>query len=152
MFGKVKFDPAGDYPSSAIEDQLAALGEAVAAGKVRHVGLSNETPWGLMRFLGAAGTSLPRVVSLQSAYSLTCRSFDHGLAECCHREGVGFMAYSPLAAGLLTGKYEDDKGGPPSARWAWMCMEGLGGVVGRAGLGGSRLGTIVSSGQGFRGV
>lgn len=152
MFGKVRFDPTGDYPSCAIEDQLAALGEAVAAGKVRHVGLSNETPWGLMRFLGAAGTSLPRVVSLQSAYSLTCRSFDHGLAECCHREGVGFMAYSPLAAGLLTGKYEDDKGGPPSARWTWMCMEGLGDVVGRAGLGGARMGTIVFSGQGIRGV
>lgn len=75
---------------------------------MRAVGLSNETPWGLLAFLSAASgvAGLPRVCSLQNAYSLTCRGFEtSGLAEACHREGVSLLPYSPLAMGLLTGKY-----------------------------------------------
>lgn len=76
--------------------------------QVRFVGLSNETPWGLQRCLQLAEAgqgTLPRIVSLQNAYSLLCRTFDMALAECCHIEGVSFLAYSPLAMGLLTGAY-----------------------------------------------
>lgn len=64
----------------------------------------------------AADPGLPRVASLQNAYSLLCRTFDAGLAECCHREGVSLLAYSPLAMGLLSGKYLAPGGGPPEAR------------------------------------
>ncbi|WP_137388291.1 aldo/keto reductase [Rhodoligotrophos defluvii] len=89
-----------------IEDQLGALGRLVEQGKVRHVGLSNETPWGTMRFLMAAETKgLPRVQSIQNAYSLVNRTFEEGLAEIAIRENVGLLAYSPLAQGYLTGKY-----------------------------------------------
>ena len=86
---------------------------------MRAVGLSNETPWGLLKFLGEArpsGGRLPRVASLQNAYSLTCRTFEVALAECCHRESVSLLAYSPLAMGLLTGKYFQPGGAPPEAR------------------------------------
>ncbi len=65
----------------------------------------------------AANPSLPRVISLQNAYSLLCRTFDTALAECCHKERVSLLAYSPLAMGLLTGKYLEPGGGPPDARW-----------------------------------
>jgi N-acetyltransferase 10 len=128
MFGNVDYDPSSAYPSAPVEEQLEALGAAVAAGKVRHVGLSNETPYGLARFCAAAAAAaaagpaggaprgLARVVSLQNAYSLTCRGFDAGLAECCHAERVSLLAYSPLAMGLLTGKYLAPDGGPPGAR------------------------------------
>ena len=119
MFGEVDFDPASAYAGAPFEEQLEALAAALAAGKVRHFGLSNETPYGLMRFCAASDASggrLPRPVSLQNAYSLTCRTFDAGLAECCHHERVGLLAYSPLAMGLLTGKYLDPRGGPPNAR------------------------------------
>ncbi|KAG2498164.1 hypothetical protein HYH03_003921 [Edaphochlamys debaryana] len=120
MFGDADYDPSYAYDCTVpLEEQLEALGRAVEAGKVRYVGLSNETPWGLCRAINAASQrpSLPRVVSLQNAYSLTCRTFDSGgLAEACHVEGVGLMAYSPLAMGLLTGKYLGADGGPPGAR------------------------------------
>ncbi|GLC63420.1 hypothetical protein PLESTF_000034300 [Pleodorina starrii] len=120
MFGDSEYDPSYAYDSAApLEEQLEALGRAVREGKVRFVGLSNETPWGLCKALAAASLdpSLPRVVSLQNAYSLTCRTFDSGgLAEVCHLEGVGLMSYSPLAMGLLTGKYLAPDGGPPAAR------------------------------------
>lgn len=65
---------------------------------------------------GSSSPSFPPVVSLQNAYSLLCRTFDAAMAECCHQEGVGMLAYSPLAMGLLTGKYLDPGGGPPQAR------------------------------------
>jgi aryl-alcohol dehydrogenase-like predicted oxidoreductase len=93
-----------------IEDQLQVLGDFVRAGKVRHIGLSNETPWGLMAFLRAAeALGLPRPVSIQNPYSLLNRTFEVGLAEAGIREKVGLMAYSPLAFGVLTGKYLDGK-------------------------------------------
>ncbi len=99
-----------------IEETLEALAALVKAGKVRHIGLSNETPWGVARFLRAAELGHgPRVVSIQNAYNLLNRSFEMGLAEFAERDAVGLLAYSPLAQGYLTGKYQ---GGarPPGAR------------------------------------
>jgi len=89
-----------------VEETLAVLAGFVKAGKVRHVGLSNETPWGIMAFLRAAERAgLPRVVSVQNPYSLLNRTFEIGCAEVALREGVGLLAYSPLGFGVLTGKY-----------------------------------------------
>lgn len=99
-----------------IEETLEALAGLVKAGKVRHIGLSNETPWGVARFLRAAELGRgPRVVSIQNAYNLINRNFEMGLAEFAERDAVGLLAYSPLAQGYLTGKYQ---GGarPPGAR------------------------------------
>ncbi len=105
-FGKNHYDPAAERPTVPIEEQLGHLAELVKAGKVRHVGLSNETPWGVMQFLRAAERSgLPRVVSIQNAYSLINRTYEAGLSEVTRHEGVPLMAYSALAFGHLTGKY-----------------------------------------------
>ena len=90
-----------------IDEILAALNECVQAGKIRHIGLSNETSWGVMRFLHYAETkSLPRIHSIQNAYNLLNRCFELGLAEIASREQVGLLAYSPLAQGYLSGKYQ----------------------------------------------
>lgn len=106
MFGQWQFDPANDRECTPIREQLAALGELVREGKVRHVGVSNEHPWGIMQFTRLAEElGLPRIVSTQNAYSLLNRTFETGLSEVCHREQVGLLAYSPLAFGHLTGKY-----------------------------------------------
>jgi aryl-alcohol dehydrogenase-like predicted oxidoreductase len=102
--------------SHAIEDILATLGEIVRQGKIRHIGLSNETPWGTMTFLKASDMlGLPRIASIQNAYNLVNRSFEMGLSEIFHREQVSLLAYSPLGQGYLSGKYE---GGalPPGSR------------------------------------
>ncbi|XP_074275129.1 uncharacterized protein LOC141599116 [Silene latifolia] len=117
MFGETEYDPARQYCSSPIEDQLHALSKAIDAGKIRYIGLSNETPYGLMKFLQAADRAKgrPMIVSLQNSYSLLCRTFDSALAECCHHESVFLLAYSPLAMGILSGKYFSD-GGPTDAR------------------------------------
>ena len=89
-----------------IEETLRVLADQVAAGKVRHIGLSNETPWGVMEFLRLAEQyQLPRVVSIQNPYSLLNRTFEIGLAEIAQREAVGLLAYSPLGFGTLSGKY-----------------------------------------------
>jgi aryl-alcohol dehydrogenase-like predicted oxidoreductase len=101
------------YP---IHDILGVLAKLVASGKVRFLGLSNETPWGVMSFLKAAEQhGLPRVVSIQNAYNLVNRVFEIGLSEIFHREQVSLLAYSPLGQGYLSGKYE---GGalPPNSR------------------------------------
>jgi len=104
---------------------LAALAGAVAAGKIRHVGLSNETAWGTMQWLRqAAASDAPRMQSIQNEYSLLFRMFDTDLAEVAHHEQVGLLSYSPLAAGLLTGKYRD--GAIPAGSRATI-NEGLGG-------------------------
>ncbi|RIA55491.1 aldo/keto reductase [Dichotomicrobium thermohalophilum] len=93
--------------SIPIEETLGALDELVKAGKVRAVGVSNETPWGTMRYLMASETKgLPRIASIQNAYNLLNRTFEIGLSEIAYREDVGLLAYSPLAQGYLTGKYE----------------------------------------------
>lgn len=109
FFGELGYVHADEDDQGApIEETLAVLGDLVRSGKVRHVGLSNETPWGVMRFLAAAeAVGLPRVVSVQNPYSLLNRSFEIGLAEVAHREQVGLLAYSPMAFGVLSGKYLD---------------------------------------------
>ncbi|MET0744109.1 MAG: aldo/keto reductase [Microvirga sp.] len=94
--------------SHPIEETLGILGDLVQAGKIRHVGLSNESAWGTMTFLRHAETrGLPRVQTVQNAYSLLNRTYEVALAEISLREGLGLLAYSPLAQGYLTGKYLD---------------------------------------------
>jgi aryl-alcohol dehydrogenase-like predicted oxidoreductase len=103
-------------PENPIEDIVDVLADLVKAGKVRHIGLSNETSWGVMRFLRAAEIGAgPRVASIQNAYHLLNRTFEIGLAEIALREKVGLLAYSPLAQGYLTGKYQRGAR-PPDAR------------------------------------
>jgi aryl-alcohol dehydrogenase-like predicted oxidoreductase len=88
------------------EETLAALADQVKAGKVRAIGLSNDTPWGVMKYVELAeGDGLPRVASVQNPYSLLNRTFEVGLAEVALREDCGLLAYSPLGFGTLTGKY-----------------------------------------------
>jgi len=95
-----------DEGTAPIQETLEVLGDFVKAGKVRHIGVSNETPWGVSQFLQyARDQSLPRIVSIQNPYSLLNRTFEIGLAEFAHREQVGLLAYSPLAFGVLSGKY-----------------------------------------------
>lgn len=107
-FGALYFDPTKDQPQTSIDAQLQALDDLVRAGKVRAIGLSNETPWGLMHFLQRAqALGLPRVASVQNPYALVNRVVDNGLDEVMHREGVALLAYSPLGFGTLTGKYDD---------------------------------------------
>ncbi|WP_275289281.1 NADP(H)-dependent aldo-keto reductase [Halomonas elongata] len=108
FFGRLGYEPDEEEDAIALEESLSALQELVQAGKVRAVGLSNETPWGVMRALHLADRlGLPRVASVQNPYSLLNRSFEVGLAEIAHREGVGLLAYSPLGFGVLSGKYLD---------------------------------------------
>lgn len=90
-----------------LQETLEALDEQVKAGKIRHIGLSNETPWGAMTYLALAeARQLPRAVSIQNPYNLLNRTFEVGLAEVAIREQCGLLAYSPLAFGMLSGKYE----------------------------------------------
>jgi aryl-alcohol dehydrogenase-like predicted oxidoreductase len=105
-FGKAHYDPIEERPATPIREQLEALEMQVRAGKVRYVGLSNETPWGVMEFLRLAREhNLPRVVSIQNAYNLLNRAFEGPSAEVTRHENVPLLAYSPLAFGHLTGKY-----------------------------------------------
>ena len=105
FFGKLGYEHSDD-DGIAISETLSALEELVTAGKVRHIGLSNETPWGMHRYLRlAAHGNKPRVVSIQNPYSLLNRTFEVGLAEMAIREQCGLLAYSPLAFGTLSGKY-----------------------------------------------
>ena len=106
-FGQLdfKYDPT-DNTWTTIEEVLFNLNELVKDGKVRHVGLSNETPWGMMKFLEVAKQkSLPRMMSIQNVYSLVNRVFDIGHSEVSTKENCGLLAYSPLAGGRLSGKY-----------------------------------------------
>jgi len=97
-----------DKAAAEIAEILETLGDLVKEGKVRAVGLSNESAWGAMKYLRLSEKkALPRIASLQNEYNLLYRHFDLDLAEVAHHEGVGLMAYSPLAAGLLTGKYQN---------------------------------------------
>jgi aryl-alcohol dehydrogenase-like predicted oxidoreductase len=105
-FGQLGYTHVADEDTTPIEETLDALKALVDSGRVRHVGLSNETPWGLSRFLLNAQTrDVPRVASIQNPYSLLNRSFEVGLAEMAIREDVGLLAYSPLGFGVLSGKY-----------------------------------------------
>ncbi len=106
-FGRLGFDFAEDRRSwTPLEETLSALDDLVQAGKIRHVGVSNETAWGTMRYLQLAEQGKgPRIASIQNPYSLLNRSFEAGLSEVAIREDCGLLAYAPLAAGMLTGKY-----------------------------------------------
>lgn len=106
-FGRATYPWIDDAYTVPIEETLSVLAEFVKAGKIRHIGVSNETPWGVAQFLRAAERlGLPRIVSIQNPYSLLNRTFETGLSEFSHREKIGLLAYSPLAFGWLSGKYE----------------------------------------------
>jgi len=106
FFGQPGYQHDAQDQSVPIEETLGVLGNLVTAGKIRSIGLSNETPWGVMKFLQVSQQlGLPRVVSVQNPYSLLNRSYEVGLAEVSIREKVGLLAYSPLGFGVLSGKY-----------------------------------------------
>ncbi|MDO8989340.1 MAG: aldo/keto reductase [Sideroxyarcus sp.] len=123
MFGASSYDAAQERDSTPIAEQLQVLAELVRAGKVRHIGLSNETPWGVAEFVRCSEQlGLPKIASIQNAYHLMNRSFESGLAEVCHHANVGLLAYSPLAFGWLTGKYIAD----PNAKGRITLFPGFG--------------------------
>ncbi len=106
IFGQRSYVHRPDEDTVPIEETLEALQGLIQAGKIRHFGVSNETPWGLSRFLTLADyKGLPRAASIQNVYSLVNRHFELGLSEIALREECGLLAYSPLAFGVLTGKY-----------------------------------------------
>lgn len=106
-FGNLYYDPAKETTQTSIHAQLETLAQLVQEGKIRAVGLSNETPYGVHEFVRLAEQyALPRVASVQNPYCLLNRSWDNAMDESCDRLGVGLLAYSPLGVGLLTGKYD----------------------------------------------
>lgn len=110
FFGQLGFKTKEDEEMTNIEETLDVLSEIYKAGKVRHFGLSNETPWGAMTFLQKAKEKdAPRMVSIQNPYNLLNRTYEIGLAEVSCRESIGLLAYSPLGFGALTGKYLNGK-------------------------------------------
>lgn len=109
FFGQLGYQHR-EGPETPIDEILRALERLVQSGKIRAIGLSNETPWGVMRFLEIARREqLPLVQSIQNPYSLLNRTFEIGLAEIAHREQVGLLAYSPLGFGVLSGKYRNNQ-------------------------------------------
>ena len=107
IFGMAYYDPKRERSATPIHEQLDALAQLVRAGKVRHIGLSNETPYGVHEFVRLAEQhGLPRAATVQNPYCLVNRSFENGLDETCHRLNVSLIGYSPLGFGLLTGKYD----------------------------------------------
>jgi aryl-alcohol dehydrogenase-like predicted oxidoreductase len=120
-FGIMYYDPKQERTVTSIREQLDALGGLVKAGKVRAIGLSNESPYGVHEFVRLAEQhGLPRVATVQNPYCLLNRTVENGLDETMHRLGVSLLAYSPLGFGLLTGKYDepgiDGPGTPRDAR------------------------------------
>ena len=115
FFGKLGYQYPEQEPATSIEETLSVLADLVKAGKVRYIGVSNETPWGVMEYLRMSEKlNLPRIVSIQNPYNLLNRSYEIGLAEIGHQEQVGLLAYSPLGFGVLSGKYINQK--PKKAR------------------------------------
>lgn len=115
-FGQIYYDPANERTKTSIYEQLEAMQKLVRAGKVRSIGLSNETPWGVHEFVRLAEQfDLPRVATVQNPYCLVNRGVDNGLDETLHRLGVSLLAYSPLGFGLLTGKYDESGTSGPGA-------------------------------------
>ncbi|WP_374562351.1 aldo/keto reductase [Ideonella sp.] len=107
-FGSIYFEPQRDAEYTSIHDQLEAFAALIKAGKVRHIGLSNETPYGVAEFVRIAEAhGLPRALTVQNPYCLINRQVDNGLDEAMHRLGVALIPYSPLGFGLLTGKYDE---------------------------------------------
>ena len=116
MFGNMYYDPAKETSETPIHAQLDALAGLVKAGKVRAIGLSNETSYGVHEFVRLAEQhGLPRVATVQNVYCLVSRALENGLDETMHRLGVSLLAYSPLAFGLLTGKYDQSGTDGPDA-------------------------------------
>jgi aryl-alcohol dehydrogenase-like predicted oxidoreductase len=106
MFGATEFDPSKEKGGPSIHEQVAGMAAMIKAGKIRHYGLSNETAWGVCEFHRAAKESgMPGPVTLQNSYSLISRNVDNDLAETLFRAKMSLLAYSPLAAGILSGKY-----------------------------------------------
>ncbi|HEY4618321.1 MAG TPA: aldo/keto reductase [Flavobacterium sp.] len=106
FFGQRGFKVQDDAWEDNIHAVLDALGDFIKEGKIKHIGLSNETPWGIMRFLEESKYNhLPRIKTVQNPYSLLNRLFENGSAEICMRENVGLLAYSPMAFGVLSGKF-----------------------------------------------
>ena len=125
------YDPTTQDRSAILEDMneiLECLAGYRREGKIRHVGLSNESAWGTAQWLHIAeDRDLPRMASIQNEYSLLCRLFDTDLAELSHNEDVGLLSFSPLACGLLTGKYRDGVAPPQGSRKS--INDGLGGRI-----------------------
>ena len=121
-FGAMYFDPTKAAIETSIHEQLEAMAKLVQAGKVRYIGLSNETPYGTHEFVRLAEQhGLPRVMTVQNPYCLVNRTFDNAMDETCHRLGVSLLAYSPLGFGSLTGKYDQtglEGAGAPMGRLA----------------------------------
>jgi aryl-alcohol dehydrogenase-like predicted oxidoreductase len=108
FFGKLGYEHNDDGKWTKFEDILESLKKFIDQGKIRHIGLSNETAWGLSKFLELSKTqNLPRIISVQNAYNLLNRTYEVGLAEISVREKSGLLAYSPLAIGYLSGKYRN---------------------------------------------
>jgi len=121
FFGQLGYRHNENEESVPIDETLEVMNELVQSGKVRYIGLSNETPWGLHRFLHLSDRrGLARVASIQNPYNLLNRSFEVGLSEMSIRENVGLLAYSPLAFGVLTGKFLNGARPPESrvVRWS----------------------------------
>jgi len=110
IFGANQFEPQKERDSVPIEDTLAALGELIEQGKIRHIGVSNESPWGVCEYIKQAEMKgLPRIATIQNLYNLSARAFESTLLdEVCYREQVSLLAYSPLAFGQLSAKYIDN--------------------------------------------
>ncbi|MBI1424914.1 MAG: aldo/keto reductase [Gammaproteobacteria bacterium] len=109
LFGAYHFDPSRERDAAPLQEVITAMAEFIQAGKIRHWGLSNETPWGVMTALRLADElGLPRPVSVQNGYNLLNRTWENGLSEIGYRENVSLLAYSPLGFGYLTGKYLKD--------------------------------------------
>ena len=122
-FGALYYDPAKETSQTPIHEQLETLAKLVKAGKVRYIGLSNETPYGVHEFVRLAEQhGLPRVATVQNPYCLINRTWENAMDETCYRLNVSLLAYSPLGFGLLTGKYDEhaptDAGAPQGARIA----------------------------------
>ena len=110
MFGRLGYEHNDDGSWNKFEDILGTLKKFIDAGKIRYIGLSNETPWGTKKFLEIAKEkNLPRMMSVQNPYNLLNRTYEVGLAEISIRDKIGLLAYSPLAIGYLTGKYRNNK-------------------------------------------
>ena len=124
MFGATEFDPAKEKEGPSIREQVEAMAAMIKAGKIHHYGLSNETAWGVCEFRRVAGElGVAGPVTIQNSYSLVSRSVDNDLAEVLFRENMSLLAYSPLAGGMLSGKY---LGGLRPAKSRYTLFDGLG--------------------------
>ena len=108
-FGKLGYYHAPEKNGVPIEETLGVLNDLVQSGKIRYIGLSNETAWGISEYCRLSDQKqFPRIVSIQNPYNLLNRSYEIGMSEFAHREDVGLLAYSPMAFGVLSGKYLND--------------------------------------------